>query len=133
MAILGLFHIGIYTKDIDQSVDFYTEILGFSLHWRGIVDHPTGKVEAAVLWLNDCTVELVQPVDLSRVNTAAGPIQHLCLKVENLEAIMASLEKRGVVFSAEGLESLPTFLNGIRHAFLYGPSGERIELAEEYR
>jgi hypothetical protein len=36
-------------------------------------------------------------------------------------------------FSHEGLESLPTFLNGIRHAFLYGPSGERIELAEEYQ
>ena len=131
MPISGLFHIGIYTKDMDKSVGFYTEILGFNQEWRGIVDHPTGKVEAAVMRLGDCIIELVRPVDLSRVSNIAGPIQHLCLKVFELERVMGELSARGIAFSQEGVEVIPTFMKGIRHAFLYGPSGERIELAEE--
>lgn len=131
MPLSGLFHIGIYTKDMDKSVTFYSKILGFKEEWRGIVDHPTGKVEAAVMRLNDCVIELVLPVDLSRVSNVAGPIQHLCLRVDNLENVMDALSAKGIDFSQEGLEVISTFMNGIRHAFFYGPSGERIELAEE--
>ena len=131
MSVLGLFHIGIYTKDIQKSIGFYSEILGFKTEWYGNVDHPTGKVEAAVMKHGDCIIELVRPVDLARVTNTAGPVQHLALKVVNLEETMKLLSSKGVCFSQEGLEVIPTFMNGIRHAFLYGPSGERIELAEE--
>ncbi len=131
MAVMGLFHIGIYTKNIDGSITFYKDILGFSVQWRGVVDHPTGKVEAAVMRLGDCVIELVVPVDLKRVANTAGPIQHLCLKVDHLSSVMDELSAKGIEFSWEGLETIPTFMNGIRHAFIYGPSGERIELAEE--
>ncbi|MBE3100993.1 MAG: VOC family protein [Firmicutes bacterium] len=132
MAILGLFHIGIYTKDINTSIDFYSEVLGFEQQWHGMVDHPTGLIEAAVMALDDCIVELVKPTDLGRVNNSAGPIQHLALRVSDLPSVMQSLKEKGVDFSHEGLEELPTFGKGISHAFLYGPSGERIELAEVY-
>jgi hypothetical protein len=103
------------------------------MQWHGIVDHPTGLVEAATMTLGEFTIELVKPVDLNRVNNSAGPIQHLALNVNDLPSVMESLKEMGIQFSYEGLESLPTFLNGIRHAFLYGPSEERIELAEEYQ
>lgn len=131
MPVSGLFHIGVYTKDMDKSVSFYSEILGFKEEWRGIVDHPTGKVEAAVMRLKDCVIELVLPVDLSRVSNIAGPIQHLCLRVDDLEKLMDTFSAKGIYFSQEGLEVISTFMNGIRHVFIYGPSGERIELAEE--
>lgn len=131
MAIEGLFHVGIYTKDVDASIKFYSEVLGFKLEWRGFVDHPTGRVEAAVIALNDCIVELVKPVDLGRVHEEAGPVQHLALRVKDLEGVMAELSSKGVAFSREGLELIPNFRKGIRHAFLFGPSNERIELAEE--
>ena len=131
MPVLGLFHIGIYTKDMEQSVSFYSEILGFKEEWRGMVEHPTGKVEAAVMRLKDCIIELVLPVDLSRVSNIAGPIQHLCLRAEDLEKVMGDLSAKGIDFSQEGLEVISTFMKGIKHAFFYGPSGERIELAEE--
>mgnify|MGYP000913338752 CR=1 FL=1 len=131
MPITGLFHIGIYTKNIDSSISFYKNILGFREEWRGIVDHPTGKVEAAVMRLDDCVIELVVPVDLGRVANKPGPLQHLCLKVDHLDGVINELSAKGIKLSEEGLEIIPTFMNGIRHVFVYGPSGERIELAEE--
>lgn len=131
MNITGLYHIGIYTKDIDISIKFYEDILEFTKEWTGVVDHPTGKVEAAVLRLGDCVIELVKPVDLNSVSNIAGPVQHLALKVNGLEKLIKALEAKGVTFSFEGLETIANFRNGIRHAFLFGPSNERIELVEE--
>ena len=47
MAVEGLHHIAVYTKDVDESIDFYSNLLGFKVDWRNIVDHPTGKIDAA--------------------------------------------------------------------------------------
>jgi lactoylglutathione lyase len=131
MSIDGLHHIGVYTKDIDVSIKFYEEILGFERVWRGIVDHPTGKLDVAVIKHENCIVELVRPADLNRVAKDAGPVQHIALKVYDLEKLMREIQSKGVEFSFEGLEEIPTFWKGIRHAFLFGPSNERIELVEE--
>jgi len=131
LNITGLYHIGIYTKDIDISLKFYEDILEFTKEWRGVVDHPTGDVESAVLRLGDCVIELVKPVDLNRVTNIAGPVQHFALKVNGLEELMEAIETKGVTFSFEGLETITNFRNGIRHAFIFGPSNERIELVEE--
>lgn len=78
--------------------------------------------------LNDCIVELVRPVDIGRVHNEAGPVQHLALKVKDLEKVMSELTVKGLKFSE--LEVIPDFCKGMRHAFIYGPSNERIELAE---
>jgi lactoylglutathione lyase len=131
MPVTGLSHIGIYTKEMDKSIHFYSDILGFVMMWEGIVDHPTGKVKAAVMGFGNCVIELVRPVDLDRVNNSAGPVQHLALKVKDLEAMITELRAQGFDFTTEGLEFLPTFYIGIKHAFIYGPSNERIELVED--
>ena len=132
MVIVDLFHIGIYTKDMEKSIYFYRDILGFKKKWQGIVEHQTGLVGVCVMELGSCIIELVKPVDLNRVTEIPGPIQHLALRVIDLQDLMKSLEEKGVYFSSEGIAELPTFQKGIQNAFLYGPSGERIELVEEY-
>ena len=131
MAVEGLFHIAVYTKDVDDSIDFYSNLLGFQVDWRGMVDHPTGKIDAAVISLGDCVIELALPVDPSRVANEAGPVQHIALKVSSLQSLLKDLASKGVRFEFDGIEELPTLLNGVRHAFIYGPSNERIELVEE--
>ena len=68
MAIDGLMHIGVYTKDMTESMRLYTEILGFQVQWHGIVDHVTGKIEAAKIALGYCIVELVKPANLENVH-----------------------------------------------------------------
>jgi len=132
MTIEGLHHIGIYTKSVDESLAFYMEVLEFQKQWRGIVDHPTGKLDVAVISIGDCTIELVRPADLSVIASKAGPVQHVALKVSHIDAHVKKLKKRGIELHPAKIESLPTLLNGVKHIFLYGPSGERIELAEEY-
>ena len=132
MAIEGLHHIGIYTKSVDESLAFYTEVLGFQKQWRGIVDHPTGRLDVAMISRGSCVIELVRPADLTVITPKAGPVQHLALKVSHIEAQVEKLERRGVELHPVKIEFLPTLLNGVKHIFLYGPSGERIELAEEY-
>ena len=128
MAIEGLMHIGVYTKDMTESIRFYTEILGFRVQWKGIVDHVTGQIEAAKVVLGDCIVELVKPANLENVRTIPGPVQHIALKVTDLSAVMDQLTAKGVHFADEVRQI--NFDGGIRHCFLFGPSNERIELAE---
>ena len=132
MAIKGLHHIGIYTRSVDESLTFYAEVLAFKKQWRGIVDHPTGKLDVAIITRGGCVIELVRPADPSIITPKAGPIQHVALKVSNIEELVEKLERSGIELHPLKIEFLPTLLNGVKHVFLYGPSGERIELAEEY-
>ena len=131
MAIEGLHHIGIYTRSVDQSLAFYTELLEFEKQWRGIVDHPTGKLDMAIVKKGNCSIELVRPADLSVISSKAGPVQHVALKVSQIEALVEKLERSGIELHPKKIEFLPTLLNGVKHIFLFGPSGERIELAED--
>jgi lactoylglutathione lyase len=133
MAIEGLHHIGIYTRSVDESLTFYTEVLEFRMKWRGIVDHPTGKLDVAIISTGDCVIELVRPADLSVMTSKAGPVQHVALKVSHIDEQVEKLKRRGIELHPAEIESLPTLLNGVKHIFLYGPSGERIELTEEYK
>ena len=132
MAIEGLHHIGIYTRSVDESLAFYTEVLEFKKQWRGIVDHPTGKLDVAIVKKENCSIELVRPADLSVITPKAGPVQHVALKVSQIEAVVEKLERNGIELHPKKIEFLPTLLNGVKHIFLFGPSGERIELAEDY-
>jgi catechol 2,3-dioxygenase-like lactoylglutathione lyase family enzyme len=132
MTIEGLHHIGIYTKSVDESLAFYTEVLEFQKERRGIVDHPTGKLDVAIINRGGCVIELVRPADLSVITPKAGPVQHVALRVSHLEEHVKKLKRRGIELHPAEIEFLPTLLNGVKHIFLYGPSGERIELAEEY-
>jgi lactoylglutathione lyase len=132
MAIEGLHHIGIYTRSVDESLAFYTEVLEFQEQWRGLVDHPTGKLDVAIISIGDCFIELVQPADPAVITPKAGPVQHVALRVSQIEEHIKKLERRGVELHPSKIEFLPTLLNGVKHVFLFGPSGERIELAEDY-
>jgi len=133
MTIKGLHHIGIYTRSVDESLAFYTRFLSFREEWRGTVDHPTGKLDVAIIRAGDCAIELVRPADLSVIASQAGPVQHVALKVSHIEKHVEELEGKGIELHPAKIEFLPTLLNGVKHIFLYGPSGERIELAEEYK
>ena len=58
MTVKGLHHVGIYTKSVDESLAFYTDILEFQKQWRGTVDHPTGRLDVAIISAGDCVIEL---------------------------------------------------------------------------
>jgi catechol 2,3-dioxygenase-like lactoylglutathione lyase family enzyme len=121
-------HIGVYTLDIQSSVDFYVRCLDFELLWQGIVPHKTGRLPVATLRRGDCVLELVRPADESRVRRVEGPIQHLAFLVDDLDAAIADLSAKGVPLDED--PELIEYDGGLRHCFVRGPSNERVELCQ---
>ena len=129
--ITGLEHIAIYTRDMDATKEFYVGRLGFHVTWEGMVDTGNGFTHAVTARLGSCVLELVQPPDLSRVNETWGPVQHFALHTDDLDSTIRELEAIGVpIREAPGQI---TYEGGVYHAFIYGPSHERIELVEQRR
>ena len=126
--ILGSLHVGIYTLDMEASIRFYCDGLGFALRWKGIVPHETGQLPVATVVLGNCVIELVHPADKSRVHRQEGPIQHIALKVDNLDKTIKELVGKRIPLD-EGVSEIQ-YEGGVRHCFIRGPSNERIELGE---
>lgn len=123
-TICGLAHIGLMTADMQKSIDFYTGLLNFSLTGRQFL----GTSELAFLQVGDCILELVAPADASSViKREAGQIDHVALKVTDLDAEVARLEAAGLQFLAPARQ-IALFAKGSRCIFFTGPSGERVEL-----
>lgn len=127
-VLSDLAHIGIYTLDLDRSIEFYVRCLGFRLEWKGIVHHRTGELPVATLRMGACVIELVLPADAGRVRRMEGPIQHLALRVEDLDGCIAHLGANGIDLD-EAVEEIE-YGGGMRHCFVRGPSNERIELCQ---
>lgn len=96
-----------------------------------MVEVKSGTTHACTLQLGSCILEIVLPPVLDSVHSVAGPVQHFALKVDNLEETILELKNKGIEIK-ENIEFI-TYEGGTLHAFIYGPSNERIELAEEKR
>ncbi len=126
--VTGLAHIGIMTSDMDKSVEFYTEVLGFSL------DHRTslrdGAVELGFLKVGNCIVELVKSGDGSAAKErSAGIVDHIALAVEDVDSLASSLTAKGIRFETDEPMDLD-LMGGSRAIFFHGPNGERLEFFE---
>lgn len=116
-------HVGINVSDMDKSLHFYSEVLGFQLRRRA---HVAPEVELAFLFhpdQPDFEIELVgRPID-----TDLGKVNHLAFRVENIEAEVQRLTALGVEFTTEE----PSLILGdTKVIFFKGPDGEKLELVE---
>ncbi|KPB06473.1 VOC family protein [Bacillus sp. CHD6a] len=126
MAIKRLEHVGIMVKDIQTSLEFYTNVVGFSL--KGQLDHPNGEIKLAFLGFNETAeteLELIQGYNDNL--PVEGKVHHLALTVDDVEAEHDRLKRLGVTFIEQEITTLP---NGARYIFFAGPDGEWIELFE---
>ena len=125
-------HVCIAVKDMDASIQFYTEILGFDV--RSIVPCMGNKL--AFLTHKNLEIELVyfsnpEPDATGRCyDTLAGlgRIWHFCMYAER-EAMPTMIEyfKELGVPVTEGLRENPSVHEGSRCFFIFGPDGEQIE------
>jgi lactoylglutathione lyase len=125
--VTGLAHIGVFVADMDQSITFYSDMLGFECYHQTEITKQEDVIKLAFLRCGTCELELVElPVHAPR---KAGVVDHIALSVNDLDGMMAHLKAHGVVFETALPEERPEiFDNGIRCIFLPGPDGERIEL-----
>ena len=120
--IEGLAHIGIFVKDMEASIGYYKK-LGFTLD----KEESFGNLELAFLSAGTCLIELVKPEEYSK--RVAGPIDHIAVVVDDIEAAVANACANGINIDASKIAFAPV-LGGIRNVFFEGPDGERIEFME---
>lgn len=126
MKFKGLAHVGVVALDSKASIDFYTKNLGFT--YKSQKD--MGDLKISFIELGDLTIELLENKDPSGINKVHGLINHLAIEVEGIEEIVEGLKKKNIDFESQNVGVVPDLLGGIKAIFLYGPSGERIELFE---
>ena len=97
--VLKVDHIGIAVKDLEQAKKFYTEMLGMPALGEETVEQQ--KVKVCFIPCGDSEVELLEstspegPIAKFIEKNGEG-IQHLALRVDNVEAALADLKAKGV-------------------------------------
>jgi methylmalonyl-CoA/ethylmalonyl-CoA epimerase len=132
MSIKRIDHIAIVVPDIEQALGFYRDALGLELTHTERVDDQ--DVQVAFLPVGDSAIELIEPISeegsVARHLSKRGPgIHHICLEVDDIEAVLGQLKSRGVRLVNEE----PTIGGqGKKIAFIHPQSarGVLIELAE---
>jgi len=117
-------HVGVMVKNIEASITFYTEIIGFE--FKGRTPHTNGIIELAFLGFggsDETELELIQGYNDNL--PSEGKVHHFAVTVTDVHAEFERLKQLEVTFIDEGITVLP---NGYQYFFVSGPDGERIEL-----
>jgi catechol 2,3-dioxygenase-like lactoylglutathione lyase family enzyme len=140
--ILGIHHTAISTGDIERSLQFYRDLLGFkevfSSKWDigtettdKIVGLKDSSAQVVMLRAGNACVELFQyatpeskPGDVNRPVCDHG-ITHLCLQVADIDAEYTRLKAAGMRFHCP-----PQDVSGLRATYGRDPDGNVVELLE---
>ncbi len=99
MKVLCVDHIGIAVKSIAESAKFYTEILGLTMAGTEVVEQQ--KVRTAFIPTGEAEIELLEstapdgPIGKFIEKNGEG-IQHIALRVDDIEAALQELKGKGV-------------------------------------
>ncbi|MDR3540645.1 MAG: VOC family protein [Desulfosporosinus sp.] len=118
----GVEHIGIKVLELEKTIQFYIEVLGFKLLKR----IKPGDVELVFLELGGTIVELVEVIDGHRLED--GVVNHLALRVSDIFKAIEHLQSHQVELSSTEPMALE---EGQYNFFFRGPSGERLELYQD--
>ena len=118
-GVLQLNHVGVAVNDLDESLAFYTETLGFEEAFR--MTNNEGQVGLAYLRVSENTfVEVTS----ANENRPAG-LTHFGIQVDDVETVKAMYEARGASPTATRSGRTQAILSDI-----FDPQGIRIELSE---
>ncbi|MGA8942335.1 MAG: methylmalonyl-CoA epimerase [Thermoactinomyces sp.] len=99
MKVLCVDHIGIAVNSLEEALPFYEEILGVKC--QGTEEVAEQKVKVAFLPVGDSELELLESTDpegpIAKYIAKRGQgIQHIALRVDNIEAALAELKEKGI-------------------------------------
>jgi methylmalonyl-CoA/ethylmalonyl-CoA epimerase len=92
-------HIGIAVKDLEESLKFYTEVLGLECIGTEVVDEQ--KVKVAFLPIGDSKIELLEATEPDSavakfIEKKGAGIQHIALRVDDINKAIAEMEAKGM-------------------------------------
>lgn len=124
-------HVAIVVEDIEASLKFWQDALGIKLAKTEVV--PSQKAVVAFLPVGEGEIELVQPTDPESgtgkfLRERGGGMHHLCLEVDDINAMLSKLKEKGVRLINEE----PLDMEGRKLAFIHpkSASGVLVELYE---
>ena len=108
--VTAIDHVAIAVHELEESIKFYTEVLGFELKERRRTEGKQTAMISAVLKAGPVTVVLLQGTtpesQVSRFVEHFGPgVQHLALGVQNLPEMAAELTAAGMEFDTTIISS----------------------------
>ena len=125
-GINGLGHVAIKVTDLDRSLDYYINKLGFPEMLR--LKKDDGSTWLVYLRITDTQyLEVFPGAENDRApGWDANGMNHMCLTVDDIDAVLAQIAAKGLQL----LLPLKTAIDGNRQAWLEDPDGNRIELME---
>lgn len=126
---MRLLHTMIRTGNLDQSIEFYTKVLGMKLLRRN--DYPDGKFTLAFVGYGDeassAVIELTYNWGVESYEQGDG-FGHIAIEVENAAATCDEVRRNGgtVIRDAGPMKHGTTVI-----AFLTDPDGYKIELIQK--
>ena len=131
---VGIDHVGIAVKSLDDAVRVYRDILGFKL--EGIHVLKERKVKVALISTGGETkIELLEPLDCESpiakfLETRGEGIHHFAVEVDNISNSLAELKRKNVTLIDEAPKA---GAEGKKIAFIHPKStkGVLMELGEK--
>ena len=126
-GITGIGHVAINVVDLQKSLDFYIDILGFPEMMR--INHDNGEPWLVYLRVTDTQfIELFPGAETARAPESwhANGMTHLCLMVDDLGKVVDQLKAKGVTMMIEPKSGA----DGNSQAWLLDPDGNKIELMQ---
>ncbi len=125
-GITGYGHAALKVKDVEASLAFYRDKLGFPEMLRLLKDD--GSLWLVYLRITDLHyLEIFPGAEEDRApGWNANGVNHLCFTIEDLDATAARIQASGIKLTAQ----IKKGADGNRQAWIEDPDGNRIELME---
>lgn len=120
----GLQHLGIPTKDMAETLLFYSE-LGFEIA-HATKNEATGQA-VNFLKLGNLVIEAYESDDAAM---CCGGIEHVAIDVTDIEAVYDIICKRDLNTINDEIHFLPFWENGVKFFTIEGPNKEKVEFSQ---
>jgi catechol 2,3-dioxygenase-like lactoylglutathione lyase family enzyme len=120
MPITRMDHFTILTPDVEMTVAFYQEVLGFTLGPRPAFPFPGA-------WLYSGDKAVLHVIERSAIPQGGGVLDHIAFWGEGLPYFLAKLKARGLTYDVRRLPE-GGHAAGVWQLFFHDPNGARVEI-----
>lgn len=117
----SLQHIGFPTRDMGESIRFYTG-LGF----ENIYETSNDGARVAFVKLHNLVIEMWE----GAATGVSGSIDHIAIDVTDIEAVFQIITDAGVPTIEGKICDLPFWERGVRYFMVSGPNAEKLEFIQ---
>ncbi len=121
-------HVEIIPGNLQQTIDFYTQIIGFKIIRRNKIERPGSPLKETVfMGLGDAKIELLSMENAAPKSTFAQQVGYkaIALEVENMDETIKYLKNKGIEIAQP-----PMLLGTSKRAEIRDPDGLTIELRQ---